>query len=183
VKLVALHGDGLVERKKVGGAAVVWWLAGVAPGSGVLDDDRSAVEERDAETVLAELDAFVREGDAPEPPLPSAADVRDDYHARRHRENLARLAGGDDNKSDEPVPVEGDELHAGGLARASQLAGHVARGRHRVGDRRQCVEHALGRHRLGEPPVLAAFALSHALPDDTGRRKPIGPSQMGSASR
>ena len=58
-------------------------------------DDRSAVEERDAEDIIADLEAFDREGDAPEPPLPSAEAVSDDYYAHRHRENLERLATGD----------------------------------------------------------------------------------------
>lgn len=55
-------------------------------------DDRSAVEERDAEDIIEELEQFLNEGDAPAAPLPSAEAVRDDYHAHRHRENLERLA-------------------------------------------------------------------------------------------
>ena len=85
-KLAQLHEDGKVERKKVGGRSVVWWLA---------DDASPAREERDPEDVIDALETFLDERDAPKSPLSStsADGVRDDYYARRHRENLERLAG------------------------------------------------------------------------------------------
>ena len=85
-KLAQLHEDGKVERKKVGGRSVVWWLA---------DDVSPAREERDPGDVIDAFETFLDERDAPESPLSStsADGVRDDYHARRHRENLKRLAG------------------------------------------------------------------------------------------
>lgn len=61
-----------------------------------LTDDRTAVDERDAEDIIADLEAFIEETDATELPLPSADAVRDDYHAHRHRENLECLANDDE---------------------------------------------------------------------------------------
>ena len=94
VKLARLHEEGRVDRRKVGSSAVVWWPADTDSSIEVAAtaDDRSAVEERDPEDIIEVLEAFVEEGDAPEPPLPSAEAVHDDYHAHRHRENLDRLA-------------------------------------------------------------------------------------------
>lgn len=105
VKLVGLAEEGRVDRRTVGSSAVVWWPADAtsrarrAPVDAAgATDDRTAVEERDAAAVLDTLDAFIEEGDAPEPPFPSAEAVGDDSHARRHRERLERLAndGGDE---------------------------------------------------------------------------------------
>jgi predicted ArsR family transcriptional regulator len=94
VKLVRLREEGAVDRRKVGSSAVVWWPAdGGSPiEAAAAGDDRSAVEERDAEDIIANLEAFDAEGEPPASPLPSAEAVRDDYHAHRHRENLERLA-------------------------------------------------------------------------------------------
>lgn len=89
-KLNELHACEAIERKKVGAGAVVWWLADdlVQSHSG-----HTGVSERDPEDVIATLETFLDERDAPKPPLPSADTdaVREDYHARRHRENLDRL--------------------------------------------------------------------------------------------
>jgi predicted ArsR family transcriptional regulator len=84
-KLIQLHEDERIERKKVGGRSVVWWLA---------DDASPAREERDLEDVIDALETFLDERDTPEPSLPStsADGVHEDYHARRHRENMERLA-------------------------------------------------------------------------------------------
>jgi hypothetical protein len=60
-------------------------------------DDRTAVDERKREDVLDALETFLAEQNVPETP-PSAAAVRDDYHAHRHRENLERLAGSDEGE-------------------------------------------------------------------------------------
>jgi predicted transcriptional regulator len=81
-RLQQLAENGVLEKEKVGGRAAVWWLATDAPD----------VEERDPEDILGALETFLEERDAPEPPLPSTDAVREDYHARRHRENLERLA-------------------------------------------------------------------------------------------
>lgn len=126
-RLTALHDEGRVERRKVGGRAVVWWLTDEADADpearlkrlsndlgepiavgeqvyesgdahtldsteGAYPDDRTAVEERDAEDIIEVLEAFIEEGDAPESPIPSTETVRDDYHAHRHRENVEHLA-------------------------------------------------------------------------------------------
>jgi len=99
-RLQRLDESGGVSGKQTGGRNTVWWLAG---GESVVDrsedgraDDRTAVEERTPEDILADPDTFLDEQDAPDTP-PSADAVRDDYHARRHRENLERLAtGGED---------------------------------------------------------------------------------------
>jgi predicted ArsR family transcriptional regulator len=97
-KLNELHEEETVERKKVGGGAVVWWLrdeyAGQVPNevAAVPSDNRAAVEERDAAAIIENLETFIERGNAPESPLPSAETVSDDYHAHRHRENLERLA-------------------------------------------------------------------------------------------
>ena len=81
-RLQQLAENGILEKEKVGGRAAVWWLVTDAPD----------VEERDPEDILGALETFLEERDAPEPPLPSTDAVREDYHARRHRENLERLA-------------------------------------------------------------------------------------------
>lgn len=86
-RLQRLAESGVLARKQTGGRNTVWWLSNEDP-----TDDRSAVDERDPEDILRDLDTFLDERDAPDAPLPSAATVRDDYHARRHRENLERLA-------------------------------------------------------------------------------------------
>lgn len=83
-KLTQLHERGVVARKKVGGRAVVWWLT-----------EEDAVDQtirpgRDSEDIIDDLDTFL--DDREEPTTPSVNDVREDYHARRHRENLERLA-------------------------------------------------------------------------------------------
>lgn len=90
-KLNELHTRKVIERKKVGAGAVVWWLADDPVQS---DDGRTDTPERDPEDVITTLETFLDERDTLAPPLQSAdADaVREDYHARRHRENLDRLA-------------------------------------------------------------------------------------------
>ena len=82
-KLVILHERGAIERKKVGGRAVVWWLA---------DDttDHPDQPARDPAAIIDDLEMFLADREAPTPPAVDA--VHDDYHARRHREQLERLA-------------------------------------------------------------------------------------------
>lgn len=87
-RLQQLAENGVLEKEKVGGRAAVWWLVTDAPD----------VEERDPEDILGALETFLEERDAPEPPLPSTDAVREDYHARRHRENLERLAVEDETR-------------------------------------------------------------------------------------
>ncbi len=86
-RLKQLRERGLVDSHAVGGRNTVWWAENISPA-----DDRTAVEERPAGEILDDLDAFIEAGDAPAPPLPSVEAVSEDYHARRHRENLERLA-------------------------------------------------------------------------------------------
>lgn len=95
-RLQQLAEEGVIEKEKVGGRAVVWWLAGASTEEH--QDDRSAVEERDAAAILDDLDTFLEADDGPDAPIPSAEEVRDDYHAHRHRENLERLATSDDGE-------------------------------------------------------------------------------------
>jgi len=94
-KLNELHAREAIERKKVGAGAVVWWLADDSAQS---RNGHADAPERDPEDIIATLETFLNERDVPEPPLPSADTdaARDDFYARRHRENLERLA------SDEP---------------------------------------------------------------------------------
>lgn len=97
-RLQRLAENGDLARKQTGGRNTVWWLADESSrresfGEGTVgDDDRTAVEERDADAIIEQLETFIEEGDAPESPLPSAETVSDDYHAHRHRKNLERLA-------------------------------------------------------------------------------------------
>jgi predicted ArsR family transcriptional regulator len=82
-KLAQLHERGEVARKKVGGRAVVWWRA----------NDTTAQPDqpdRDPMDIISELETFLDDREAPS--TPSVEAVQEDYHARRHRENLERLA-------------------------------------------------------------------------------------------
>ena len=80
-RLQRLAESGVLARKQTGGRNTVWWLV----------DDRPHTKERDPEEILNDLETFLSERDA-DTSLPSLDEVRDDYHARRHRENLERLA-------------------------------------------------------------------------------------------
>lgn len=82
-RLKRMREAGVVDRMKAGANAVVWWATG---------NTRARRGERDPEDVIDTLETFLGERDVPEPPLPSTDSVREDYHARRHRENLERLA-------------------------------------------------------------------------------------------
>ena len=90
-KLNELHAREAIERKKVGAGAVVWWRADDPGQSGTEHGDAL---ERDPEDIIATLETFLDERDGLDSPLPSANTdaVREDYHARRHRENLDQLA-------------------------------------------------------------------------------------------
>lgn len=92
-RLQRLADEGALNKTKVGGRAAVWWAEDTPPA-----DDRTAIEERPAQEILTDLKAFIEDGDTPAPPLPSAKAIREDYHARRHRENLERLAREDEGK-------------------------------------------------------------------------------------
>jgi predicted ArsR family transcriptional regulator len=85
-RLQRLAENGVLARKQAGGRNTVWWLARA---------DSPTVEERAPADILGDLDTFLNERAAPDAPLPSVEAVGDDYHARRHRENLERLAGDD----------------------------------------------------------------------------------------
>lgn len=86
-KLAQLHEQGVVDRKKVGSRAVVWWIS---DEDAIDQTDRSG---RDPDAILDDLDTFL---DGREPTTPSVDAVREDYHARRHRENLERLASNEE---------------------------------------------------------------------------------------
>lgn len=83
-KLAQLHERGVVDRKKVGGRAVVWWLTE--------EDaiDQTDQPDRDPADIIETLETFLDDREAPA--TPAVDDVQEDYHARRHRENLQRLA-------------------------------------------------------------------------------------------
>lgn len=104
VKLVRLHEEGRIERRKVGSSAVVWWLADAgSPIEAIAAvDDRSAVEERTPEDIIETHETFIEERDAPEPSASSAkAGMEVGHHdpdVHRHRENVARLIGTDKNE-------------------------------------------------------------------------------------
>ena len=67
-------------------------------GFGIFSDEDSGFAEyalndeaeRDPEDILDELDTFLNERDT-DVPLPPIEELRDNYHARRHREHLERL--------------------------------------------------------------------------------------------
>lgn len=58
--------------------------------SGFAEYALNAEEGRNAEDILSDLDTFLDECDT-DAPLPPMEALRDDYHARRHRERLERL--------------------------------------------------------------------------------------------
>jgi predicted DNA-binding transcriptional regulator len=82
-KLNMLHERGVIERKKVGGRSVVWWLSDTPS----VQPDQS---HRDPTDILGDLESFL--DDREKPSTPSVEAVQEDYHARRHREQLERLA-------------------------------------------------------------------------------------------
>ena len=83
-KLNTLHEHGVIERKKVGGRSVVWWLTDDTPAV------RSGQSHREPAAILGDLETFLNDRETPS--MPSVDAVHDDYHARRHREQLERLA-------------------------------------------------------------------------------------------
>lgn len=81
-RLQRLAENDVLARKRTGGRNTIWWLA----------NDEPLLSSRDPEEILTELETFLAEREEPGAPLPSAEAVQDDYHARRHRKNLERLA-------------------------------------------------------------------------------------------
>ena len=81
-RLQRLAENDVLARKRTGGRNTIWWLA----------NNELPLSGRGPEEILTELETFLDERKESSVPLPSAEAVQDDYHARRHRKNLERLA-------------------------------------------------------------------------------------------